>query len=320
VDRTPTDRAFVTATDDEGKTSVVFGNGREGARLPTGIENVKATYRSGIGKAGNVRAGQVTTLATRPLGVREVVNPLRSSGGADREGRGQIRRNAPNAVMALDRLVSTRDYADFTRTFAGIAKAAAVELSDGRQRIVHVTIAGADDIPIDTNSDLFINLRRALRDLGDPFQPIELATRELLLLVLEAQVRILADFRWESVIAEVRARLLDTFGFERRELAQDVTSGEVIRVIQTVRGIAYVDLDVFGVISATRADPRAERGRRPLTPVETANAVNERILSKAPQYRVGARPASRDGDAIRAAELAIFVPDVAASLVLNQLK
>ena len=121
----PQDRKFVTRTDDDSKTSVVFGDGKYGLRLPTGVENIKATYRSGIGKAGNVKAGQLSLLSTRPLGVKEVINPIRASGGADKESRDQARKNAPLALMALDRLVSTRDYADFSRTFAGIGKATA---------------------------------------------------------------------------------------------------------------------------------------------------------------------------------------------------
>ena len=57
----PQDRKYVTRTDDDAKTSVVFGDGEHGLRLPTGAENVKATYRSGIGKAGNVKAGQLSS-------------------------------------------------------------------------------------------------------------------------------------------------------------------------------------------------------------------------------------------------------------------
>ena len=83
---------------------LVFGNGQRGARLPTGQENVKAVYRNGIGKPGNVKADQITLLATRPLGVKAVTNPWRASGGADKENRDQARQNAPLAVMALDRL------------------------------------------------------------------------------------------------------------------------------------------------------------------------------------------------------------------------
>ena len=115
----------------------MFGNGSEGARLPTGIENVRAVYRTGIGKGGNVKAEQISLLSTRPLGAKEVVNPLPASGGADRETRDQARKNAPLAVMALDRLVSVQDYEDFVRVFAGIGKARATELSDGRRQIVH---------------------------------------------------------------------------------------------------------------------------------------------------------------------------------------
>ena len=104
--------------------------------------------------------------------------------------------------------MSVQDYADFARTFAGIGKARAEELSDGRRQLVHVTIAGADDIPIDETSDLFHNLGRALLDFGDPFQPIQLAVRELMLLVISARVRILPDYQWEPVVTQLRAALL----------------------------------------------------------------------------------------------------------------
>lgn len=319
VDLKPTDHAFITRTDDDSKTTVTFGNGREGARLPTSAENVKAVYRYGIGKSGNVRAGQISLLSTRPLGVKEVINPLRASGGADRETRDQARRSAPLAVMSLDRLVSTPDYADFARSFAGIAKADATELSDGHRTVVHVTIAGTDDIPIDTGSDLFLNLRRALIELGDPFQPVQLATRDLLLLVISTGVRIDPDYRWESVVAELRTKLLDTFGFERRELAQDVTASEVLSVIQSVRGVVYVDLDAFGAVPSTIADPAAEAGRRPLTPEETAGEIT-RIVGEAPAPRVLALPAQATAGGIVPAQLAVLVPAVPDTLILNQIK
>jgi hypothetical protein len=79
-----------------------------------------------------------------------------------------------SALKALDRLVGVEDYSDFARTFAGIGKAAAARLSDGRRQLVDVTIAGADDIPIDVNSDLYRNLVQALHQYGDPYLPFGL--------------------------------------------------------------------------------------------------------------------------------------------------
>ena len=317
----PTDRRYVTRTDDESKTTVIFGNGQEGARLSTGVENVRAVYRNGIGKPGNVKAGQISLLATRPLGVKSVINPLRASGGADRESRDQARRNAPLAVMALDRLVSVQDYADFARTFAGIGKAIATRLSDGRRQVIHVTIAGADDIPIETHSDLYQNLRRALRDFGDPFQPIQLDVRELLLLVISAKVRLHPDYLWEKVEPKIRAALLETFSFERRELGQDVLLSEVISVIQRVPGVAYVDVDTLGGIPEKVPDEQNPGERRTITPEEITQRVKqideESKERRWPSPRVSVNLADFEQGAIRPAQLAFLTPEVPATLILN---
>lgn len=242
-------RDFITRTDDDAKTTVVFGNGEHGARLPTGPENVKATYRNGIGKPGNVKAGQISLLNTRPLGVKEVINPIRASGGADKENRDQARRNTPLAVLALDRLVSTPDYADFSRTFGGVGKAAAARLSNGRQQLVHVTIAGVDDIPIDETSDLYRNLYDALHRYGEPHLPIRLAVRERRALVASVNIKVDPDYQWETLEPKVRSAVLDVFGFDQVELAQDLLLADMIKVIQAVPGVVYVDVDVFDTIS-----------------------------------------------------------------------
>ena len=61
---------YITRSDEDGNTVLQFGDGVHGARLPTGQENVRATYRKGVGTGGNVKAGQLTTLLTRPLGLK----------------------------------------------------------------------------------------------------------------------------------------------------------------------------------------------------------------------------------------------------------
>ena len=248
----PRDRNFITQTDDDGKTTVIFGDGEHGAHLPTGVENVKAVYRSGIGKPGNVKDNQITLLATRPLGVKGVTNPKPATGGADKEGRDQARRNAPLGVMALDRLVSVQDYEDFARTFAGIGKASAGHLSDGHHQFVHLTVAGADNIPIDTTSDLYQNLFIALQQQGDPALPLQLATCEVMLLVISAQVRLQSDYAWESVAPKIRTTLLDAFGFDRRALGQPVFQSEVISVIQSVAGVQYVHMELMDAVDQKR--------------------------------------------------------------------
>lgn len=326
IELKPADRKFVTKTDDEGGTTIVFGNGKKyGALVPTGIENVRADYRRGIGRAGNVPAEQISQLVSKPLGVKGVINPLRASGGADRESRETARKNAPLTVTALDRLVSVSDYADFARSFAGIGKAVAASISDGRRDWVHVTVAGADDIPIDETSDLHRNLILALRKHGDPDQPVALQVRERILLVISANVRILPDYQWEPVVKAVRDRLYDTFSFERRELAQDVWLSQVIAAVQSVRGVAYVDVEVLGGIpeKKTVTGDQGRPIRRLLTPTEMASEaaafIDQEAATDHPQSRVRANLAGFERGAMRPAQLVFLTPAVADTLVLNQI-
>jgi hypothetical protein len=300
-----TDRSFITRTDDDAKTTVVFGNGVRGARVPTGTENVTAIYRAGIGKGGNSAAGQITLLTTRPLGVKDVINPLRASGGADKEDRDQARWNAPLAVAALDRLVSTRDYADFARTFAGVGKAAAVRLSDGRRQLVSLTIAGTDDIPIDVSSDLFRNLGDALHRFGDPYVPIRLDVRERLALVVSANVKTGADYPWETVEPRIRAALLRAFGFARIGLGRDLLLADAIAAVQRIVGVSYVDVDVFDLVSEAQL---------------LAGFASKQVQTLARRERLSLAPARVEQRVVRPAQLAYLSPDVPDTLILQEIK
>jgi predicted phage baseplate assembly protein len=313
ADASPADRKFVTYTADAGKTTVIFGDGRHVSRLPTGVENVRAIYRSGIGVCGNVRDGQISVLMTRPLGIKDVINPIRASGGADREDSDQVRKNAPLTVTALDRLISTEDYADFARTFAGIGKSVAARFSDGHRELVHVTIAGVDNIPIDESSDLFRNLRLAMREFGDPFQPFRVELRESKFLVISARLQIHLDYLWDRVVTKVRAKLLGEFSFARREIGQDALLGEVIGVMQSVKGVEYVDVDIFGGLPEKKVEGKV---RRLLTPEEVLSKVRD---LKGAEPRVRANLAGISNGVIHPAELAYLTPEVPGTLILNRI-
>ncbi len=244
----PNDHSYVLRTEPGGGESVVFGDGVHGARLPTGSENVTATYRTGAGRSGNVPAGTITQLGARALGVGGVTNPLPATGGADGDGPGDARAGTPLRMQALDRLVSVRDYEDFTRARAGIGKASAVKLFDGAREVVHVTIAGVADAPIDPLSGLVTALEQSLVDFGDIGVPVRVAERELRLIVLDAGVKVLPDHSWDLVQPAVRAALAAEFGFAARTLGRPAYLSEAIAAIQGVEGVDYVDVDVFGSV------------------------------------------------------------------------
>jgi predicted phage baseplate assembly protein len=309
----PTDRQYITQTDDADQGTVVFGNGQHGARVPTGSANVKARYRYGIGSAGNVDAAQISQLSTHPLGLQGVINPLPATGGADRDTIEQARSNAPLAVLALDRLVAVQDYADFTRTYAGIGKASAVQISDGRRQLIHLTIAGAADIPIDQTSDLYQNLLLSLRSFGDPFVPVQVCIRKVKLLVIIAGVKLQPDYLWEAVEPQIRAAVGARFAFDARDLGQPAFVSEAIAALQSVEGVLYVDAETFDSVSE---DTKVEE----LSKLTATLKLNPFVTADLAHLDSAVDPAGDPCARIRPAELVFLTPDIPDTLFLHQIE
>ncbi|MDN3292750.1 putative baseplate assembly protein [Streptomyces ficellus] len=249
--RGPRERVYVSGTAADGRTTVTFGDGVHGARLPAGHENVRARYRFGTGRAANVAAHRITQAITRPLGVTAVTNPQPATGGADADGPGLTRRTIPLSVSALDRLVSVKDYEDFARSRAGIGRASAREVFDGRRQLLHVTVAGVDDIAIGPDSQVLRALRASLTEYGDARLPVRVDVREPVLLLLSARVKPARDHTWTVVEPRLRHALLERFGPGRRELGEPARLSEVLATAHSVPGVDYVDVDVFTGVPAS---------------------------------------------------------------------
>jgi predicted phage baseplate assembly protein len=241
----PDERIYITRLDDDGKTTVIFGDGRTGARLPTGENNVTAKYRRGIGSAGLVKANQISQLMSRPLGLKGATNPVASQNAGDRESLSEARQNASLTALTLGRVVSLRDYEDFSRAFAGIAKADATWAWSGEQRHVLVTVAGPNGSTIANGSDLHTNLIGALRKFGDPHTPIHLVSYVPRWFRLQARVKVGAEYRSDKVFTEVEAKLREAFSFDARSFGQAVGRSEVLAVMHRVDGVIAVDIDQF---------------------------------------------------------------------------
>jgi len=243
--RAPHERVYVTRRQDDGATTVQFGDGHEGARLPTGSENVRATYRKGIGRVGNVRARQLSQLLTRELGVRDVVNPLPATGGTDPQERDDARSNAPVTVLTLERVVALRDYEDFARAFVGVAKARATWTWDRGRRGVYLTVAGPEGDEVPDGGPVHTRLLAALAKAGDPYVPVQVVSYRARPFRVKATLRIDPDRQAADVLAAAGAALAARFGFEARAFGRPVWRNEVIATLQNVPGVASVDLDLL---------------------------------------------------------------------------
>lgn len=258
----PQDRAYILRIGEDGGARVIFGDGIAGARLPTGQGNVEAVYRRGAGLGGHLESGQLSLLAGKPVGLKGVTNPLPPSGGADPERLEETRRNAPMGVLTLGRVVSLRDYEDFARGFAAIAKARADWSFDGFARPITITVAGQDGRLLPETGDDLRNLRAALVGAGE--SDLQVTVRNYSPVGFGVSARLFADphHNPDEVLAGARETVLAAFSFEARELGQGVSQAQVIAALQSAPGVIGVDLDALylGTSPALQTRLRAALG------------------------------------------------------------
>ena len=229
-----------------GAAVVGFGDGVEGAMLPTGQSNIIANYRVGIGSAGNVGPGQITTLVDRPLGVSGVSNPMPATGGQDAQTVSGIRTNAPLSVLTLGRAVSIDDYQNLAASFAGIAQAYALWVPNGVNRGVFVTVAASDGQELPPGNLTLANLIAALQAYGNPNVLVQAQSFLETLFGLEADIAYQPAYSSPSAQAAVQAAILaqlySTYSFANRTFGQGVSGDEVAALIQSVPGVLAVNV------------------------------------------------------------------------------
>jgi predicted phage baseplate assembly protein len=227
-------RTYTLQQRDDGSTTLVFGDGKHGTRLPRGTDNIVARYRFGAGPDGNVAANRLTLLQNVLPNVEKVRNPLAASGGAAADDLADLRRDVPLGMIAFDRIVSRRDLVDFVRAWPGVAKVdVARRLAAGS---FVVTYAARDGESVDEAA-----LLAALRANGAFDWSIALVACRKRTFCLAATLYVAAGDGTDRRPPARRA-LLDAFAFENRILGGDVTAAAAIDVLQRVPGVGAVRL------------------------------------------------------------------------------
>jgi hypothetical protein len=286
----PGERVYTLVTDEQARTWVQFGDGRNGARLPSASNNLRMRYRKGLGVEGNVRAGSLSQAMARPLGFKGVENPLPASGGTAPEAADSARRSMPLGARTLGRAVSLLDYEDFARAFAGIAKSQARVLRLRQGPVVAVTIAGSADAPLHEGNPVHANLLAALRAGGDPHVQVRLLAHRARSFRLGLKVRCDDGHDPAQVLSAVEAALRAAFAFDARALGQPVHASEVVSVAHGVRGVRAIDLDFLflaGMPVALRTGLHAEGTRVVAGQAAPADVLT---LDPAPLVRLEAMP------------------------------
>jgi predicted phage baseplate assembly protein len=240
----PGDHHFVGETDDDGVTTLRFGDGRQGADVPAGSK-FQISYRVGNGKVGNVgrRAiNRIVFCSTRTNAIVAVWNPLPAVGGTDPEPVADVRRAAPSEMLRrLLRAITADDYATLAGLVPGVQRAAAEVRWNGSWNEVRVAVdpSGEQESP----DWLLSAVRRSLHASTRIGHDLSVSSAQLVPLDLAISVQVHPD----HVAGHVRAAVLRQLGAGvlpdgRRGFfhPDNLTFGTPVRVSQIVAAVAAV--------------------------------------------------------------------------------
>jgi predicted phage baseplate assembly protein len=238
----PAARVFVTAQDADQITTVMFGDGVNGARLPAGRNNIIANYRFGSGSA-SPPAGTLTVIANPYPGLRALRNPVAAGGGADPDPPGQIAAYAPRSVLTFGRAVSALDFEAIAAQVAGGTRVGALWGWDSVDQRGGVTVYVADD------GAVLADVRNAMAGAGDPNRPVTVlsATPIEAALIIEFIVTPAADA--SAVQTAITTALTDPvaglFGAQKLGIGQSVFNSQIAAACQAVPGFVAIEVLIF---------------------------------------------------------------------------
>jgi predicted phage baseplate assembly protein len=237
-DAGPTDTAYEVRVQEDGTLLVMFGDGQNGRRLPTGSNSVVASYRRGVGLDGNLPPGSLASLVAPDPLVASVRQPLAAGGGSDREDAGSMRSAAPATVLTLGRAVSLSDFTYLASSQSSVWDAVALPATPaGTGEAVTVVVVPAGGATLtktqgdDVKAFLTNNALPGVKISATSYSPARLS--------ITASLGVdPTKYEFAVVIAAVRAALLEAFTLPKRRLGQGVHRSDVFRVVEAVEGVS----------------------------------------------------------------------------------
>jgi len=253
-DQRPDATILVVTQDTAGKSVVRFGDGVNGARLPSG-SRVVATYRHGAG-APLPPPTRLTTILQPQQNLASIRNPVGVWGGADAEEPQAVREDAPKSVLTFGRAISGDDYETVAALAPSVTRARAYWTWDAaRQRAVVKVYVGDD-------AGAAASARSALAGAEDPNRPVTVAQATAIPIVVNCRLLVAPNRVPSDVVDAATASLENLFAPDsmtigRRLYTSAVESALLVAGVEAVHGLVVTagGSDIFNGEPVGWADP-----------------------------------------------------------------
>ena len=267
----PDEEIYVVRQDQDNNSYVQFGDGQTGARLPSGVGNVTALFRTGIGAFGPVKTGATPSPGARLDAIRALALAGDATGGAAAEGADQARLAAPGQVQSMGRIVSLQDFETEAIGIPGVGLVAARWDLDPASGVPAVLVTM---LMLNGGLTEFSAAQSALEEAShcrgaDRF-PVVVSEGFYAYVALVVNVAIDPNLDWDTLLPTIKAALgvdgeeaggvdgsQGLFALARRRFGGAEYTSRIEATIQNVAGVVWCEVQAAALFadSATVNDP-----------------------------------------------------------------
>ncbi len=234
------DHHYQVEVNEDNMLSVCFGDGKHGRRLPTGVDNVRVSYRNGYGEDGNLAGGELVKIVRPHKLIEDFVAPLSSSGGSEKETSESMRESAPATVLALERAVSLDDFTHLAAHHSMVWQARAFEKMPDRpaRSLIEVVVVAAGGSTFTAGSDTATLIQDYLVNHSVPGTPVSVISYSPLLMKLKLTIMVNDNaYDKKQVELAVATHLEESLTVKNRHLGQALFRSDIVALLEQVEGV-----------------------------------------------------------------------------------
>ncbi len=249
------DQIYVVREDNDGNSFVQFGDGKTGARLSSGKNNVVAIYRTGIGATGVLEKDATPSATGKLKKLEKVFLPGEVVGGDESETEDNAREAAPGKMQSLARLVGLADYEAEAKALPGVLKVRADWAAPNGVPLVRIVVLTETGTAaaVKKLQDILNTYNRCR---GPARFPVYVVQGNLQYIYLSVRAGYEASRRKEDIEVAINLSLglvgeegngiladKGLFSLKQRNFGQGVHRSQIVAAIQQVEGVTWVEID-----------------------------------------------------------------------------
>lgn len=278
----PKEEIYIVREDANGDSWVQFGDGKTGTRLPSGIKNVVARYRTSTGAYGALKEGTTVQPGGKLDRLDKIQLPGVVSGGSEPESGDNAKEAAPGKIQSLGRLVSLKDFESEALAISGVSKVRATwDIVNNIPTVVLTVLmekgrSGEIERCI-LNKEKTCYINKEVQDIINGYNgcrgprrfPVRACQGKRRYVYIDVVFSLHPAYREELVKKAIKEALGATgeegngidgsrglFGLNQRRFGQNEYATRIEGIVQNVEGVTWVKVTALGSFDEDVDDPK----------------------------------------------------------------